>query len=90
MPTMQNLCVIVFLSIIHLCIVLFRLIFMHKNHRFIYVSWLKNSFLKQTNGDKLYMFLLPKGHLGQQTNTLLSDHIMVIAYFIKKKKYKQI
>ena len=44
-----------------------------KTHKFIYVSWLKYAILKQTNGDKLNMFLLLKGHLAQQTNTLLSD-----------------
>ena len=46
---------------------------MLKSHKFIYVSWLKYSFLKKTNGDNLYMFLLLKVHLAQQNNTLLSD-----------------
>ena len=51
---------------------------MLKTHKFIYVSWLKYSFLKQKNGDKLYMFLLLKGPLAQQTNTLLLDHQVTI------------
>ena len=60
--------------VIHYCTLLFRLIFMLKTHNSIYVSLLKNSFFKKTNGDKLYMFLLLKGRLAQQTNTLLSNH----------------
>ena len=68
-----------FFSVIHYCIVLFRLIFMLKTQKFIYVSWLKYSFLTQTNGDKLYMFLFLKVNLAQKTNIVLSDQVGIRA-----------
>ena len=52
---------------------------MLKVHTFIYVSWLKHSFLKQTNGEKLYIFLLLKGHLVQKTDTVLLDQVGIRA-----------